>query len=182
VDWPTIINGFNEVVDRYHARSGHDATGMGSVIADLVHERSLRVEMVDRKRSALLNEYIVDFEHGLYRFPRCVTPLYQSHQAATVDDVWGTQRVLNSHLPDEVAAAAIMHRAAERSAPPAGPRGVPKTGEPPNALEPVLEETERTDGVVRRKDPERETWSGLSTGKRAVAEEQGGTGSGVMTF
>jgi hypothetical protein len=70
-----------------------------------------------------------------------------------VDEVWGTAR-WDSHLPDDVASAAIMHRAAERAPMPAEAQGVSKSPEGAKAykaLQPEQNE-QRTDGVVTRKD------------------------------
>jgi hypothetical protein len=130
-------------VNRYHAVSAHDATGLGNVIVDLVDERSIKVELIQQKRTKLLTEYIADFENGCYIWPlnppehengAWTSPAYEAHRATTVADVYGNQQVLNAHLPDDVAAAAIMHRAAERAAPNAAAVGVPKSAEPPSAF------------------------------------------------
>jgi hypothetical protein len=124
--WPEMIGYFDKVVRDYHARSAHDATGLGNVVHDLVQsERTLKVEMIGKDRTKLLSEYIADFEHGAYRLPAQCYPLLHAHKSTTVDEVWGTAR-WDSHLPDEVASMAILHRAAERAPLPAPPAGVPR--------------------------------------------------------
>jgi hypothetical protein len=141
--WPEMISLFNDVVNRYHAVSAHDATGLGNVIVDLVDERSIKVELIQQKRTKLLTEYIANFESGYYIWPlnppehengAWTSPAYEAHRATTVADVYGNQQILNAHLPDDVAAAAIMHRAAERAAPNAAAAGVPKSPEPPSMM------------------------------------------------
>ena len=75
--------------------------------------------------------------------------MFNAHRAATVDDVYGASATATykNHLPDDVAAMAILHRAAERIAPSVGAVGVPKTAEVPKQLQPVTV-PQRTDGVV----------------------------------
>ena len=153
--WPTMIGYFNATVNEYNAQSAHDATGLGNVVADYVDERSLRVEMIGKDRTKLLSEYITDFENGAYRMPKGCGPLLNAHKAVTVDEVWGTAK-WDSHLPDDIAASAIMHRAAERMAPAAAPQGVPKTANPPKGLVP-LETPKEPEGVVTVKDVEDST-------------------------
>ena len=158
--WPEMIGKFNEIVNRYRALSAHDATGLGNVIVDLVDERSLKVELIQQKRTKLLTEYIADFENGYYRWPKnpptaeggeWTSPAYVAHRGTTVNDVYGNQQVLNSHLPDDVASAAIMHRAAERGTPPASAVGVPKSGTPAAAYRDLHAEPEQQSSVVSRR-------------------------------
>ena len=152
--WPDMIGMFNDVVNKYRALSAHDATGLGNVVHDLVDERTLKVELVGTKRTKLLTEYISDFEQGKYRMPRG-TPMFDAHRAASVEDVFGgAQASYKAHLPDDVAACAIMHRAAERAAPMVSAVGVPKTDDLPNYLKALEPEKEPQGVVTRRPDPE----------------------------
>jgi hypothetical protein len=154
--WPTMIGYFDKVIKDYQAVSAHDATGLGNVVHDLVEsERTLKVVMIGRDRTKLLSEYIADFEHGVYLLPR-VAPLFNAHRGTTVDEVWGTAR-WDSHLPDDVAMMAILHRAAERAPLPADAQGVAKTPEGPRAYRPLERDiedglTSRPDGVVERRE------------------------------
>jgi hypothetical protein len=122
--WPEMIDMFNEVTTRYQAVSAHDATGLGNVVHDLVDERTMKVVMSGRDRTRLLNEYITAVEQGVYQLPRN-TSAYSAHKGTTVEMVY-SMGMKAGHLPDEVAAYAIMHRAAERMAPPAAGEGVKK--------------------------------------------------------
>jgi len=174
--WPEMIGLFNDAVNKYSALSAHDATGLGNVVHDLVDERTLKVELVGTKRTKLLTEYISDFEQGMYRMP-INTPLYDAHRSASVDDVYGGAQVsYKSHLPDDVAAAAIMHRAAQRMAPTAGPVGVGKSVDGPTYLRPVTPVRE-PDGVVYRKTEE----YNVDVGWLPVGES-GSDDSGVFRF
>jgi hypothetical protein len=157
--WPEMIGFYNQTMNRYHAVGAHDATGLGNVVADFVDERSLMVVMIGRDRTKLLSEYITDFENGVYRMPRN-TPMFTAHKAVTVDEVWGTAR-WDSHLPDEVASAALMHRAAERMARPVGPQGTGRSEYNPRSHQPLRGEQEepRVEGVVRIKDDGDEVFS-----------------------
>ena len=155
--WPVMIGYFNDTVNEYNAQSAHDATGLGNVVADYVDERSLKVEMIGKDRTKLLSEYITDFENGRYRMPRSCVPLWNAHKSVTVAEVWGTAK-WDSHLPDDIAASAIMHRAAERMAPAAAPEGVSKTEGPPKQYEPLHapkdDATQGPQGEVKVKDAE----------------------------
>lgn len=109
-DWPTMIGYFNDVLNDYQAVSAHDATGMGSVIADYVDERSLKVTMTKDKRTPLITEYIVDVENGNWELPDF---LLRAHKATTVDAVFGGAMSAD-HLPDEVVSLAMVERARTR--------------------------------------------------------------------
>ena len=131
--WPTMIDAFNDLCIKYQAVSAHDATGLGNVIHDMIDERTMKVVMIGRDRTNLLTEYITAVEQGVYQLPRN-TPSFASHKATTVEDVFAPGR-WNSHLEDDVAAAAICHRAAMRMAPAAAAQGVPKTEAPKKDFE-----------------------------------------------
>ena len=133
--WPEMYGMFNEAVSTYTAASAHDGTGIGNVVADHIDERSIKVQMVGRDRTRLLNEYIAAVERLEYQFPRN-TPMWDQHRAATVDDIYGSA-TYSTHLPDDVAAGALMHRACDRVAPPVGGVGVKKTQEVPAWLRPI---------------------------------------------
>lgn len=136
--WPEMVKLFNATVTRYHAMSGHDATGVGNVVNDMVDSRVLKVLMVDQKRRDLLNEYVSDFESGRYRLPRG-TPIHNMHKATTMAMVWAGAAGAGVHLPDEFASAAIANRARRRMPPPVGGSDVPKGSNPAPAksLRPV---------------------------------------------
>jgi hypothetical protein len=138
--WPEMIDMFNQVSLRYQAVSAHDATGLGNVVHDLVDERTMKVVMSGRDRTRLLNEYITAVEQGMYVLPRN-TPAYGAHKGTTVEMVY-SMGMKAGHLPDEVAAYAIMHRAAERMAPPAAGEGVRKDSRPPQSMLPLYPEPE----------------------------------------
>lgn len=127
--WPQMIEMFDRACQRYYAVSAHDATGLGNVVHDLLEDRSQKVVMVGQDRVRLLNEYITAVEQGHYVLPRN-TPVYTQHKAATVDDVYSTGITWKSHLPDDVAAFALMHRAAERQAPPVVGQGIGRDDRP----------------------------------------------------
>lgn len=116
--WPTMIGYFNDVCRRYGvgSRSAHDATGMGNVISDLVDDRTIKVQMIGQKRITLLTDYITAVENGRYLMP-AGTCLYNAHKDTSVDDVFATSTRYDAHMPDEVVAMAMAHRAVTRAAP-----------------------------------------------------------------
>jgi len=156
--WPEMIEAFNKVTKDYSAVSAHDGTGIGNVVNDMIDERTVKVVMVGRDRTLLLTEYVAAVERGMYRLPRS-TPLHLAHRAATVDDLYSTGLGRKYHLPDDVAAMAICHRAVVRQAPPASPGTVPATAFLPKSLAPlrpaddeVFDGVYHQEGVVRIKD------------------------------
>ena len=126
-DWPTMIGYFNEVCQRYRvgAKSAHDATGMGNVIADFVDDRSLKVQMIGQKRIELLTDYINAVERGVYALPSGTT-FYDAHKGTTVDDVYSTSMRWDAHMPDEVVSMAMVHRAITRAPAEAGGEAIKK--------------------------------------------------------
>jgi len=152
--WPAMVKVFNDTISAYHARSAHDATGVGNVVNDLVDERVYKVLMVDQKRKDLLNEYISDFEQGFYRMP-IKTSAYNAHRATTMEMIWAGAAG-GSHLPDEVAACAIANRARRAMPPPVGAVAVPKSAQGPAGYADLegRPADERRAGVVSVRDPD----------------------------
>ena len=123
--WPFMIELFNTAIREYHANAFHDGTGLGNVVNDYVdHSDTLRkFVMVGRPRTELLLDYITAFEHGGYELPVikpdeahqgvAINPLYRAHRSTTVADVYAPGK-WDSHLPDDMAAMALAHRAAEK--------------------------------------------------------------------
>jgi hypothetical protein len=128
--WDEIIGLANKAKAKYRAVMVHDKTGLGSVVNDYLDESDTvsGFVMIGRPRTKLLLDYITSFEHGDYRLPRIpasvdhqgVTPdvVYRSHRSTTVADVYAPSK-WNSHLPDEMAAMALVHHAIEKMPQPA---------------------------------------------------------------
>ena len=124
--WDYMIGLYNTEQKRYHATGSHDGTGVGNVVNDFLtnEDQSSKFVMIGRPRTQLLLDYITSFEHGNYRLPHLVDRetgektsvmedvLYRAHRAVTVADVYAPGK-WNTHLPDEIAAMALAHRAAE---------------------------------------------------------------------
>lgn len=123
--WPDMIKMFNDTMRDYQAVAAHDATGIGNVVNDLIDERVMKFTMTGGKRGAMLVDYISAVEQLRYRLP-ANTPAFNAHKSATQDDVYG-QANWKAHLPDDVAAFALAHYAAEHGAPVAIAEGVKKT-------------------------------------------------------
>ena len=86
---------------------GHDGTGLGSVVSDLLDGYSRQYLFIGDKRKKLLNEMIANIESRHYLFPLGNT-LFAKFKSTKVEDVWSTTLV-NSHLPDETAAMAVLN-------------------------------------------------------------------------
>ena len=123
--WDYMISLFNKDTQNYHAVAEHDGTGVGNVVNDFVDfsDTTQKFVMVGRQRTQMLLDYITDFEHGRYRLPTIeknldhpgvtVNPLYRAHRSLTVADVYAPGK-WNSHLPDDMAAMALAHRAVKK--------------------------------------------------------------------
>lgn len=140
--WDYMIGLFNSDTQRYHAVAEHDGTGVGNVVNDFVDfsDTTQKFVMVGRKRTEMLLDYITEFEHGKYRLPLIekdldhpavtVNPLYRAHRAATVADIYAPGK-WNTHLPDDLAAMALAHRAVKKlPAPATGDGTIPKSENP----------------------------------------------------
>ena len=130
--YPKMMKSFDFVVEKYNASGRHDTTGLGNVVNDFLDASGdERVQGFDfsgkRKRSQLLLQYINSIEHQDYVLPRSMPKtvgggylleFHKAHRGTTVQDVYGTHsepigdKAMKHHLPDDVAAMALAHRAA----------------------------------------------------------------------
>ena len=118
--YPVMIKMMNREVQRYQAVGCHDKTGLGNVVSDFLdfHDSVEGFVMVGRARTQLLLDYITSVENNIYQLPVDRTDDYlmslkRAHRATTVADVYAPGK-WNSHLPDEIAAMALAHRACEK--------------------------------------------------------------------
>jgi hypothetical protein len=150
--YPEMAGMFNETMKAYNAVGAHDATGLGNVVNDLLDDKVIKFTMAGEKRKKMLVEYISAVEQLKYRLPGN-TPSFLAHKAATQEDVYGGGSAsYKAHLPDDVAAFALCHYAAEHGAPTAAAAGVKKTEYRPKIVHPVEPEPEptiRASGEVR---------------------------------
>jgi terminase large subunit-like protein len=128
ISWPAIIDQLKTMKATWNdAEMGHDGTGLGSVVTDLLEGYSRKYLFIGEQRKKLLNEMIAGVETGLYRIPHG-NPLYDKFRMTKLEDVW-SQTLVNSHLPDESAAMAVLHAVCGRSAAGVQAWGVPKKGD-----------------------------------------------------
>lgn len=136
IPWPNIIDKLKALKAFYGNTSmGHDGTGLGSVVTDLLEGYSTKFLFIGEQRKRLLNEMIANVENRAYSLPMSMStvnanPLFDKLKATKAEDVWSTTLV-NSHLPDETAALAVLNGIVEKS--PYGVYGqsVSKGKEPP---------------------------------------------------
>lgn len=109
--WPVMVGRLNERLRRYGGKVAHDATGLGSVVDDLIEiPRNVRprdvhaVVLAGRNRSDMINNYVSAVEKGLLSAPRIIWA-YDEHRFATPDDLYNGSST--SHLPDSIAAGAL---------------------------------------------------------------------------
>ena len=102
-DWPIMVSKFDDLAIKYHAVAGHDATGIGDVVAGYLAGEAEDIIMVGRTRSDLLSNYIAAVEHEEIVSPY-IKFMETEHRLASVDDIYG-----GGHLPDSIAAGAIAY-------------------------------------------------------------------------
>lgn len=150
--YPEMAKMFNDTMKAYNAVGAHDATGLGNVVNDLLDDRVIKFTMSGNKRKEMLTSYISAVEQLRYRLP-ANTPSFNAHKGATQEDIYGGSSSWKAHLPDDVAAFALCHYAAEHGAPVAAAEGVQKTDYRPKItrdLDPEPEPVIREAGEVRR--------------------------------
>lgn len=108
--WPVMVRRAMEQWWKFGGKMVHDATGIGNVVDDLIHEEQPRHLWKDvipvvmgggRERQNLFSEYIAAIEHDNLRFPR-IEYAYGEHLYVTVDDLYG-----RGHPPDSVVSGAL---------------------------------------------------------------------------
>lgn len=104
--WPLLIKAFGKQLDLYPGSAGHDSTGLGNVVGDMLTHDVEPFILVGRTRSDLLSEYIAAVERDEIEAP-VIRFMRDEHRLASRDDVFGS-----GHLPDSICAAAIAYRAA----------------------------------------------------------------------
>ncbi|GAA2555105.1 hypothetical protein GCM10010423_65350 [Streptomyces levis] len=111
--WPVMVDRLNKRWERYGGKVGHDATGVGSVIDDLIKvPRGLRKEdcegitMAGRLRSDIITDYVSAVENGMFLCPRIIW-MYDEHRYVTPDDLYNLSS--SAHLPDSIAAGVLAY-------------------------------------------------------------------------
>jgi hypothetical protein len=176
--WDMMIAMFNRDTQDYQAIAEHDGTGIGNVVNDYVDysDTTNKFVMIGRKRTEMLLDYITDFEHGKYLMPRimanldypgvAIDPVYRAHRSVTVADVYAPGK-WNTHLPDDIAAISLAHRALQKLPAPATIQsGVKTTGvvravDKPFHVKPEANMTVNEGGVTivdERYDLEASSW------------------------
>lgn len=109
--WPAMVDRYDTQVRTYATRGSsaeHDATGLGSVIDDLITVHATGFEMVGRKRKDLLSDYVKACEDEAIVCPRIDHP-YGEHKYATHEDLYGSAS--GDHCPDSIVAMALAWHA-----------------------------------------------------------------------
>jgi hypothetical protein len=116
IPWPNIIARLKTIQALFNsATMGHDGTGLGSVVTDLLEGYSTKFLFVGEQRKRLLNEMIANVENRAYSLPLSQgNPLFDRLKSTKLEDVWSTTLV-NSHLPDETAALAVLNGIVEKT-------------------------------------------------------------------
>lgn len=99
--WPNMVNLFDEQVRRFRGVAHHDATGLGSVVADLLTTEAQDVTLVGRTRADIFSNYIKAIESGEIESPR-IDFAHREHKFVSRDDLYGS-----GHPPDSFVAGAL---------------------------------------------------------------------------
>lgn len=99
--WPNMVGYFDDQVKRYGGAAFHDATGLGTVVADLLTVPAQDVTLVGRLRADLFSNYIKRIENGELEAPR-IDFAYSEHKFVSRDDLYGS-----GHPPDSFVAGAV---------------------------------------------------------------------------
>ncbi len=106
LDWPVMIDKYNQRVNRYPGAAFHDETGIGDVVGGFLSVPAKGVIMVGRDRADLITNYIAAIERREITAP-FIRSLEGEHRYASVDDVYAGGE---GHLPDGIAAGALAYR------------------------------------------------------------------------
>lgn len=106
--WPIIIKFASMRLSRWGGKFIHDATGIGSVVKDMIDipsglsPRDVRDEVLGGKnRTNMLSEYVAAIERNEFKCPRIIWA-YDEHRFATNEHLYG-----RLHLPDSICAGAL---------------------------------------------------------------------------
>jgi hypothetical protein len=99
--WPTMVQRFEERIQRYGGDAAHDGTGLGDVVDGYLTTPAEKVLLVGRTRSDLLSNYVNLVEKGGIVAPMITYP-YREHLYASLSDLYGS-----GHLPDTICAMAL---------------------------------------------------------------------------
>lgn len=100
--WPDMIERLNVRHGRFQGAVAHDATGLGTVVADYVSCPVEDIIMVGRPRHDLFSEYIGAIERDELRAPR-VKWMYDEHRYCARDDLFK----VGGHPPDSFVSGAL---------------------------------------------------------------------------
>lgn len=100
--WSDMTSMFDQHVLTYPGYAGHDATGLGDVVAGFLSVPAYGFILQGKMRYNVLNGYIGAVERGQYAAPM-IRRMYNEHKRASRGDLFGT----GEHLPDTVCASAI---------------------------------------------------------------------------
>lgn len=110
--WQVMVMKAYQQWQRYGGTFVHDATGLGTVVHDLMKDyvttpaelrRIIPITMTRSWNNAAYSEYISGIERGEVKYPR-IELAYDEHRYATVDDLYG-----NGHTPDSFVAGALAY-------------------------------------------------------------------------
>lgn len=108
--YPVMIQRLTDRIKRFGGACAHDATGLGTVVEDLLEgvPNVIDFTMVGRDRSELLSQYIKAIENGEIEAP-FIRFAESEHRLASRADLYASTS--GHHLPDTISAGALANYA-----------------------------------------------------------------------
>jgi hypothetical protein len=99
--WPLMVGHVDDRLDRFGGLIIHDATGLGSVVSDMLSVKPIDFVMNGAARTNMFSDYVKAVENQEIQYPR-IEYAYTEHKYAAVDDLYG-----NGHPPDSIVAGGL---------------------------------------------------------------------------
>jgi len=99
--YPEMIRRLEERCRKYPGTAAHDATGLGTVVEDILYGAVNPVQMVGRARHDMFSTYAVALQQGAIVYPM-IEYVYNEHRYCRVDDLYGA-----GHPPDSLVAGTL---------------------------------------------------------------------------
>lgn len=152
--YPYMVGLFNKLAKMYNAEAIHDATGLGSVVSDLIDttNKVRNFQMAGRQRDDMLSDFVAAVENDQIRAAN-ISELHSIVKYASVEDLFS--RGKEYHLPDEICAMGLAWHLVRGNAPLTSPWSLAKDDELETAAAKAVENNSvRTVGEVRRTSEE----------------------------
>lgn len=147
--YPFMVGLFNQLQKTYNAQGIHDATGLGSVVADLIDEKVRNFMMAGRQRDDMLSDFIAAVENDQIRAPN-ISELHSIVKYASVEDLFSRSK--EYHLPDEICAMGLAWHLVRGRTPAVRPWSLPKDDSEHTEVAQAVDNNREMGRVTRRSE------------------------------